>query len=132
MSNEKRFVEKKQLDFVIVFNTIKKIISKRECGEIDVQPIVNDALNQLELYFTKKYVGKHEYFHKTHIPKTWKDHFKHKYRARRWLRWWIKRKPIEYFAIDRITVFPDVPVPQGQGFDKGLSYLEIIPKDEES
>lgn len=123
MCDGKRFVEKKQLDFDVLKTYIKMVLSKKSSlTKIDFE--INENYEKLNTYIQKEYICKQENFHKTHIPKTWKDHFKHKYRARRWLRWWIKRKPIQYHKISRITIFPEVPVPQGEGFETKISYLE--------
>ncbi len=111
-------------DFQVLILTMKQILSKKD-GIDHVDFIVNNALNQLDVYFQRKFVAKTENFENSHIPKTWKDHFKHTHRTKKWMRFWIKRKPIQYFAIERITVFPDVKVPQGRGFETELSYVGI-------
>lgn len=120
------YAVKKQLNFVILTSVLKEVFSKADFTIKNITYEIKDALHKIHVYMWKKEIGKIELFYKTHIPKTWKDHFKHKFRARRWLRWWIRRKPIQYFPIERITIFPDVEVPKGQGFETKMTYLKIV------
>ena len=122
------FVKKTEFNFDILTSSIKKAFSHRDFNIEHFKISINDALNQLEVFIWKKNVGKIEEFEKTHVPKTWKDHFKKKHRFKKWMKWWIKRKPIEYFHIERITVFPDVKIPPNMNeFKHKISYSEVVP-----
>lgn len=130
MSNEKRFVKKKQLDFDIITNHIQQIYNKKDFNIKNFSFHINDAINQLNVHFIRKNVGKEEIFTKTYVPRTWKDHFKKKYRTKWWMRWWIKRRPIQHLQIKRITIFPEVEIPNLPEFKQKITYVEAYPKFE--
>lgn len=121
-----------QFDFDIITNHIQMIMNKRDCNDILFRLQVNDNLEQLKIIFFKNYVGKKQT--KTiefYIPKTWKDYFKNAYRYKKWMKWWIKKHPIEtkklIFNFDKITVFPNVEVPNKPEFIEHFTYLESYP-----
>lgn len=47
--------------------------------------------------------------------KRWQDHFKFVHRKKWWMRWWVKRYPIEFgkhkYKIQQCTVFPELEIP---------------------
>ena len=110
---------------------IQKIINKRDCTEVMVRFIVDDALDQLRIVFWKDYIGKQQRKEISfYIPKTWKDHFKKTYRNNRIMEWRIKKHPIKTkklrFKLKKIHIFPDIAVPQDNKFQERVSYLEVV------
>ena len=126
----KKDIIHRELQFELLTIACQKKISKRDFTEEIINFEIVNAIDQLKVIFWKKNVAKTEIFSKTHVPKSWKDHFKKKHRFKRWMRWWIKRKPIQYFHIKRITVFPDVRVPPDMKFKDRIVYMEVVPDNE--
>lgn len=130
MSNKKIFMEKKQFDFEVITAHIQQIYNKRDFNLKNFSFHVSDAIQQFKIHFVRRYVGKEEIFTKTYVPRTWKDHFKKKHRWKWWMRWWIKRKPIKHLRIKRITIFPEVEIPDLPEFKTKITYVEGYPKFE--
>lgn len=104
--------------------SIKNIFSKRDFNIPNFNYMISESLHELEVSMWKLVLKKERTFDKTYLPRTWKDHFKKRYRYKWWMRWWIKRKPIKHLKIKRITVFPDVQIPKINGFKNNYSFYE--------
>lgn len=130
MSDPKKNVTYNQLNFDILTSQIQKIFSKRDFNITNFNSEIRDDLHQLSVYIWKKELGVKELFSNTYIPKTWKDHFKKKHRFKFWMRWWIKRKPIQHLRIRRITIFPDVKIPPEMQWKNKIFYFEVVPENE--
>lgn len=94
---------------------------------------INESLEQFRVDFWKHTIAKQEDFNITYIPKTWKDHFKRHFRTRWWMKLWIRRKPIQYLPLRRITIFPEVKVPDSdEHFKEKVIYYQEIKENEKN
>ena len=112
----------RSLEFKTATQLINNIFSKMDFNILNFNHAITESFHQLRVSMWKVALEKKEFFEDSYIPKTWKDHFKRKYRTKRWLRWWVRRKPIKYFKIERVTIFPDVQLPDDRFRDQYVFY----------
>ena len=125
--DSKKYIIKEELGFDIITSCAKIIFSKRDIKDIKLIEIpIDNAIEQLGIGLIKQQLAKWEEFKVTYVPKTWKDHFKKKNRYKWWMRWWVKRKPIQHLSIKKITIFPDVKVPPTEDFKTTITFLGAI------
>jgi len=123
-------VEKHTFDFDIITSPLRLIFTKRDFSLEGFRYQINIALDQLTIDFWKRNIGKlQEKTIKFYVPNTWKDHFKRKHRYKRWMKWYLKKHPVELkeikFKLNKTTVFPKVKVPESlEKFNHNLIYYE--------
>jgi len=108
------------------------IINKQEIEQgikIPIQYDISEKINELILHLIGS-IPAHKQTRQISFqtPMTWKDHFKMRYRNKKWMRWWIKKHPIQFgrhcYEIDKMTVFPNFEVPHFLSNKK--TYVEYL------
>lgn len=84
--------------------------------------VIREMAEEISICFHKSYLAKQQnekiYFQ---FPKTWKDHFKLRYRKNWLIKKWVKKYPIQFvkheYDIKKMIVFPDYKIPYGKDFE---------------
>lgn len=127
-------IKKGELHLSTLHAWIKQVFNKRDVNMTLVKYHLEETAEKIKAIFTKKAVAKHQQeVFSFYTPKTWKDSFKWKHRKKWWMRWWVKRHPIESKEIKinviKATVFPKFRIPEGEMFKDHFVYFDAFKEE---